>query len=205
MRVINTMDTARGPITVIHDAAPADVAAHAIHPGLTSIVRNPAVRQTVLRDLAADPHARLTLAVADGMVIGHFAAGPSFGRWRALPHVREVAFEVARDWRHLGILSRLAAVAVADPAAEDEILVGFLWPSAWDLDYERLGPIAYRKVIVTFAERQGFRLTGTDEPEIAFQQGGGLVVRVGARVPAHAVTDFHRAQYMRDDRHRPAA
>lgn len=204
MRTETTVYAAEVGVTIIHDASIADVTAFEIDPGLVSLIRRPVVRRAVLRDLAAAPDARLTLAVSEGRIIGHTAVGPSFGRWRDLAHVREVAFEVSRPWRHSGIASRVSAVAMADPAVEDEILLAFLWPSAWDVEFERVTRGAYRDRLTRFVQRSGFQPVGTDEPEILLQDGGRLLVRIGARVPCRAVAAFTRARYQHRNRQRAA-
>lgn len=192
-------------VTVIHNASVADVDAYEIDPGLDSIIRRPTVRRQILNNLAAGSDARLTVAVSGDRIIGHTAAGPSFGRWLDLPHVREVAFEVSRTWRHRGIASKLTDRAMADPAVEDEILLGFLWPSAWDTEHARLSRIAYRDLLIRFTDRYGFRTMGTDEPEIALQEGGRMIVRIGARVPCRASTAFLDARYLKRRRQSIAA
>ena len=106
MRVIQSINTPRGPLTVIHDATPEELAAHDISPRLSSIVRNADIRRSVLHNLAADAEARLTFAAAGGVIVGRASIGPSFGRWRALPRVREFAIEVARGWRLIALARR---------------------------------------------------------------------------------------------------
>jgi hypothetical protein len=205
MRTTSIHFVADAAVAIIHDATIADVADHEIDLGLNSIVRRPTVRRQILTRLAADPTARLTLAVSDGRIIGHSAAGPSFGRWLELSHVREVAFEVSRDWRHRGIASMISDRAMADPAVEDEILIGFLWPAAWDTEHARLSRIAYRDLLTDFTGRYGFRTMGTDEPEIAHQEGGRLIIRIGARVPCRAIASFMEARYLNRGRQQIAA
>jgi hypothetical protein len=205
MRSRSSVHVAGTQITIIHDASISDVVAHAIDPGLSSIVRSASARRSVLRRLAASPEARLTLAVHNGTIIGHTAAGPSFGRWLNLPHVREVAFEVARAWRRTGVATLLTETALADPAVEDEILLGFLWPSAWDTEYVGLPRTAYREMIATFCGRYGFRMVETDEPEITSQFGGALIARIGAGVPEAAVQAFDDARFERRVERRVAA
>jgi acetoin utilization protein AcuA len=201
MRTLQEIDTASGAVTIIHDASLADVEAHTVDPGLTSLMHSPLVRRSVLRNLAADPRARLTLAVAGGRLIGHYAIGPSFGRWhpsfgrwQALPRVREVAFEIARGWRRLGILERLGDVALADPAVADEIVLAFLWPSAWDIEQVGLQPTRYRAMLTELGVRYGFRPVETDEPELVY--GGALLVRIGERVSADARAAFEHARVL---------
>jgi hypothetical protein len=193
MRTDQTIETARGRVTIIHDAAPTQLESLTLDPGLVSLVRSATVRRRVLLTLSVNPAARLTIATHAGMLIGHAGVGPSFGRWAALPRVRELAFEVARDWRRQGLLGRLTDVALADPAVEDEIVLAFLWPSAWDLEGTRLQPSAYHNLLVAAGARGGFRIVGTDEPELGY--GGTLMVRVGARVPAAALEACERARY----------
>src|SRR5262249_3503577 len=153
-------------------------------------IKNPDTRRRIYRTLAADPRARLTLAVAVDVIVGRAVVAPSFGRWQALPRVREFAIEVARECRHLGIAARLTRAALSDPAGESEIVVAFPLPSAWDAEYERLPPAQYGHLLAAGARRYGFRPTGTDEPELRWQPGGALLVRRGARVPAKTLTAF---------------
>ena len=134
MRTMELLDTAQGPVTIIHDAALVDVEAYDLSPGLVGLMRSPIVRRKVLRNL------------------------------------------------------------VADPAVEDEILLAFLWPSAWDVQHVGLQPTSYRAMLSAVGAEHGFRPVGTDEPEIA--RGGGLIPRTGRRVPADAVTAFDGARYL---------
>ena len=205
MQQVATVEAERPSIQIIADAGAADIEAYPISSGLGSIVRGPAARTAVFRRLAADPQARMTLAVADGVIVGRASIGPSFGRWRALPRVREFGYEAARESRHRGVAAALTRAALSDPAVEDEIVLAFLWPSAWDAEYERLSPSVYRRRLVDAAVRAGFRPAGTDEPEVLFQWGAALYMRVGARVPADAIAAFEQARYLRRGEHQAAA
>jgi hypothetical protein len=206
MAVVIPLATARGPVTVIHDAGPPTIDACRISPGLCAILRSPVVRRPFLRALAADPQVRLTLAVAEGVMVGRATVAPAFGRWRRLSQVREFGIEVARDWRRgAGLGLPLARLALADPAVADELLLGFGLPSAWDLAYERTPLAVYRRRLVALAARLGFQVTETDEPEIAEEPGAVLVVRVGARVGAAARAAFTRARYRPGGGHRARA
>lgn len=197
------MNAAPSTLMIIHNAMPADVEAYDLSPGLVGLMHSPTVRRKVLRGLAAEPAARLTLAVANGAIVGHVAVASSFGRWLTLPRVREIAFEVAREWRRLGVLTRLLNVAMADPGVEDEILLAFLMPSAWDTGYERLGPLGYRERLTTIGAKHGFRPIATDEPEIGYE--GGLLARIGGCVPRGAVAAFEQARYLGHTERRAAA
>ena len=206
MRTRSVLTTSRGTIDIIHDAGPADVTAHPISPDLDSIVHNPGIRRTVYLNLAADPEARLTLAVADGMIVGRAAVGPSFGRWRELPRVREFAIEVSRPWRRgTGLAATLARVALGDPAVEEEILLAFALPAAWDLDSRPVAPATYRRALALVLAGQAFVPLGTDEPEVVGAAGASLFARTGARVPARAVAALERARYVGSDAARDAA
>ena len=194
--VIEHVLTPRGAVALWHDVTPAELDRLAIGPGLCGIVRDPATLRRILRALAADPRARLTLAVADGAIVGRAAVAPSFGRWRDLPCVEEFAIEVAREWRHAGLARQLTARALADPATEDGLLLAFTLPAAWDMAHERLSSAAYRARLAAFLGEYGFRPTGTDEPEVLFERDAALLVRVGEHVPAAAVAAFEQARYL---------
>jgi GNAT superfamily N-acetyltransferase len=197
MRILRPAATARGPITIIHDALPADVATRAIFPSGWSMTRTPALLRTILQRLAADPQARLTLAVAEGFIVGRAAVAQSFGRWATLSRVREYGIEVVRDWRRTGVGARLAEAALTDPRVEQEILLAFALPAAWDIEHARLSRGEYGRLLAEQAGTHGFRPSSTDEPEVMFQAGAALLVRRGARVPGRAVAAFERARYQR--------
>jgi acetoin utilization protein AcuA len=109
--------------------------------------------------------------------------------------VREFALEVARGWRGLGLAGALTRAALADPAAESELLLAFLLPTAWDTEHEGLTGAAYRTRLADLLHRYGFRATGTDEPEVRFQQNAALLVRQGARATEAVLTAFENARY----------
>ncbi len=205
MRTLHTIATRCGPLTIIHDAHPADVAACTISADGWTIIRTPRVVGTFLARLAADPQARLTLAMADGVIVGRAVVGPSFGRWAPLPRVHEFAIEVVRHWRRAGVATQLTQVTLADPAVEDEIVLAFTLPSAWDPEHARLSEDDYSRLLAAGAHCYRFRRVGTDEPEVVCQRGAALLVRLGARVPPEAAAAFARACSARDVARRMAA
>ena len=184
------------PVRIVHAATPPLIDAVALSPGLGSIVHDPNLHRSILRRLAEGPASRLTVAVTDGTLVGHAAVAPSFGRWLTLPSVREYGIEIAREWRHTGLASRLTRAALTDPAVEDEILVAFTLPSSWDAAYEGLSQRAYGQRLEAWAQRYGFQKVDTDEPEVRFQGGAALLVRYGRRVPGSAIATFDRARYV---------
>ena len=195
----------RRSLTLLHDVGPADLALP-ISPDLNSIVQSPVARRKVVQALAADPRARLTIAVGDGAIVGRAMVAPSFGRWQSLPRVREFGIEVARGWRRHGVATALMAAALADPAVEEEILLAFTLPAAWDTDSAGLCQRDYGRLLGALVGRAGFRPTGTDEPEVSLQHDAALLVRVGTRVPPVAVAAFERARYRgREAEHAPAS
>lgn len=175
----------RAAVTIIHRAGPAILERYPLSDGLHGITHSQAVRRAVLARLTDDPRARLTLAVADGVVIGWAAVAPSFGRWRLLPTVRELGLEVAREWRPGTTVARaLLATALADPRTEDEVLLAFALPSSWDLAYKPVHPAVYRRMIAMALRRYGFAPIITDDPEVCDVPEAALFLRAGARVPA---------------------
>ncbi len=187
----------RAAVTIIHRAGPAVLERHSLSEGLHGITHSQVVRRSVLGRLADDPRARLTLAVADGVIAGWAAVAPSFGRWRALPAVRELGLEVAREWRAGTTVARaLLATALADPHTEDEVLLAFALPSSWDLAFRPVHPAVYRRMIAAGLRRHGFVPVTTDDPEVRGVPEAALFLRVGARVPA-AVLDAVLAARLR--------
>jgi acetoin utilization protein AcuA len=191
------LTTPRGDVTLIPAATPADLDRLAIDPGLSSIVHNPELLRRVLRALAADPRARLVLAVHDGTLIGRAALAPSFGRWQALPNAREYALELARGWRGLGLAGALTRATLDTPIIERELLLAFLMPSAWDAEYEGLSEAVYGARLAGMLQRHRFQPTGTDEPEVRLRQNAALLVRRGTRVSATTLAAFEETRYER--------
>lgn len=184
-------------VMLIHHAPPTTLDRYPLSEGLHGITHSQAVRRSVLARLAADPRARLTLAVVEGKIVGWVAVAPSFGRWRALPAVREIGLEVAREWRVGAWLARaLMTTALADPRTEEEVLLAFALPSSWDLTFKPVRPGVYRRVIAIGLRRYGFVPITTDDPEVRGVPEAGLFLRAGARVPA-AVLDAVLAARLR--------
>lgn len=184
-------------VAIIHPASEAALERYPLSEGLHGITHSQPVRRSVLARLAADPRARLTLVVATDRIVGWAAVAPSFGRWRALPAVREIGLEVAREWRAGTRLARaLMATALADPRTEEEVLLAFALPSSWDLTYKRVHPAVYRRMIAMGLRRYGFVPLTTDDPEVCGVPEAALFLRAGARVPA-AVLDAVLAARLR--------
>jgi acetoin utilization protein AcuA len=196
MRTVQIVTTTRGTVRVIHDAIPADVDAHPISASMSSFIRGPAQRRAVFLALAADPAARLTLAVAEDEIVGRAVVGPSFGRWQALPGVREFAIELAREWRHTGLGEILTRTALSDPAAEQEVVLAFLLPSAWDLEHEQRSLGGYAAMLRRLAERHGFRPVATDEPEVRWHEGASLLAWIGRRASRQTAEAFEQARFL---------
>ena len=141
-----------------------------------------------LEQIAAQPDANVTLAIADEQIIvgfGVLAYPEPSERWAALqPRVMmEVkAIEVARHWRSKNIAGRILQALTGEPQIEEKIvyMVGYSW--TWDLDGTRKTAQQYRQMLIRLFEPFGFIEYQTNEPNICLKAENLFMGRVGKRV-----------------------
>ncbi len=151
----------------------------------------------MLRWWAADPRAWVNVATTLGKrIVGYIVLGPprTGSRWnRAGQRVLEVVFlEVAGPYRRRHVLDAIAREIVARRELDDRILFARLLPAYWDRRRNRLRVWAYRRLLIRFAARSGFRRLPTNDPAIALNPFGAAIVRLGSRVPPEEAKEFRR-------------
>lgn len=151
----------------------------------------------LLRSLAAAPDGYVTLAVADGTIVGFVLLcqpGP-LERWASLPGAYELSIEVSRGWRELGIAHRLLGLTFADPVWETRVVVaqGYHWH--WDIEQTGLSVWEYRDMYRQLFATYGSALFGTDDPEIYFEQANILMARMGTACTPSLRRGFYEGLY----------
>lgn len=132
---------------------------------------------------------KVIIAHTGRKIVGFLAITPPYPgeRW-GLGEIEGIleleAIEVSRNWRGLGIASRLLEAALADAELDDKILfvTGYTWN--WDLDGTGLTKEEYHRKLITLFEGHGFTTHLTDEPNICSDPANVLLVRIGPRAPA---------------------
>lgn len=182
-RPIQRLATPRAVVEFYAPASAALIGTLSIDPGIGAFwqYREGQRQKGVLRSLAAAPDGYVTLAVADGAIVGFVLLcqpGPT-ERWGDLPGVYELSIEVSRDWRDLGIAHRLLRLTFADPVWETRVVVaqGYHWH--WDLEHTGLSVWQYRELYRRLFATYGFAEFGTDDPEIYFEKANILMGRMG--------------------------
>ncbi|MDY6908191.1 MAG: GNAT family N-acetyltransferase [Chloroflexota bacterium] len=141
-----------------------------------------------LARIAALEGANVVLAYTDeGKIVGYIAfsyPGPN-ERWHrdGAGTIYELgSIEVSRDWRRMGIATRMVELAMADDSLEDRIvlLTGYSWH--WDLQMAGLKKPGYRTMLMNLFRPYGFRQYYTTEANINLDPYNVLLARIGSRV-----------------------
>ena len=197
--VTRTLETARGPITLVGRANPDLLARHPLGDGIgafshysryaTEIQGNALVR------VAGLPEGRVLVAVHGGRIVAFLTLHPADRelRWghENFPELLELGgIETSRNYRRLGIAPALMALAFDGGDYDHRIVyaTGYTW--CWDLDATGLSKGTYREKILALFRRFGFDEHVTDEPNIRFDWCNVLMVRIGPRVSLAAHRRF---------------
>jgi len=92
------------------------------------------------------------------------------------------ALEVARDWRHMELGSKILEMLLQHPELEDKIIymVGYSW--TWDLDGSSQTAQQYRQMLIRLFEKFDFVEYQTNEPNICLKPENIFMGRVGENV-----------------------
>ncbi|MBX5449590.1 GNAT family N-acetyltransferase [Thermogemmatispora sp.] len=186
-----TFQTARGPVLMRDFCPPSLVERLRPSRGLCSFTRLPEREHRLLLEIARRADCALALAhTPAGEIVGEVTLAPGDAWWEGLEQVYEVAIEVSRDWRGLGIARNLLAFALDLEAREDLIFfaVGLSWH--WDTEGTGLSIYRYREMLIKLFGSQGFKEYPTNEPNIAMDPANVLLVRVGSRADQRIVSQF---------------
>ncbi len=186
-----TLDTVRGPILLRDFCPPSLVERFRPAPGLCSFARLPEREHRLLLEISRRADCALALAhTPAGEIVAEVTLAPGDAWWEGLENVYEVAIEVSKDWRKMGIARQLLAFALDLEAREDLIFfaVGLSWH--WDTEGTGLSIYRYREMLIKLFGSQGFREYPTNEPNIAMEPANVFLVRVGSRVDQRIVSQF---------------
>ena len=190
---LRTLGTARGPLHLQLGCTLQDLDTLRPDPGLSIFTRAAHSEFLMLRELASEERAAVSVArTTDGQIVSFLVAAPPEGWWQGLPGVYELAFGTSRHWRRLGLARALLAANLAATWVEDAILVltGLDWHRGRDDETRQveLSPLL-RRLLAPY----GFLAVRTNEPSITADPANVLLVRVGNRVPAYRRAGFDEA------------
>lgn len=159
--------------------------------------RPPAGQLAALRELAGEERCCVSVAVADGTLIGYAAFHPpteveSWGDDRSGRIVELGAVEVAPSWRGFELGERLLRASFAGGRWDDTVVFATMY--AWHYDLARTGltDFAYKRLLEKLYRKVGMEPRPTTDPEIRSNAANQLMVRVGPDAPAEVREEFER-------------
>ena len=134
-----------------------------------------------------DPRNDVTAAVSDGKIVGYITMVKSdFNeQWAKQKDasVIELGFiEVSRNWRNLGIATKMLETTFKDGRYENNIVYSTEYSWHWDMEYNKLNKGEYRDILLKIFKRAGFEEYDTDDPDITVDWANMLTVRIGGNV-----------------------
>jgi GNAT superfamily N-acetyltransferase len=171
-----------------------------VAPDMHAFTKDAQREARLLRRLAERSDTNLTVAhTPEGEIVAEVSMAPADGRWADVDGVYEIAIEVARGWRGVGLGEAMLKFVLSADFAEDLVLIALGLSWHWDLEAMKLTPEAYRTILLKTFEPSGFRVYTTDDPEINAGPGNVLLARVGSRVPSELYDEFYRRLDRRAD------
>ena len=164
-----------------------------------------AARQlAALVKVAALPRSRVLVAHCGGRLVAYLTFHPpeADSRWASLPpgQILELGgIEVARGMRGLGLASQLMRRAFSSPDFDATIVYAEALTWCWDLEGSILGMAGYRHMMLRLFGAHGFEPSITDEPNIRYDRGNLLLVRIGPKTPPALVAQFQATLIQKDD------
>lgn len=189
--LVKTYTTARGPVFLQSCSSPALVEGLQADEGLRAFARVPEREHQLLLELARKPANRLTLAYTPtGKIVGQATLAPLDGWWTGIGNAYEVAVEVSRAFRNLGVAHQLLSLALDFASVEEYLIVG--QGLSWHWDYTGLGmsPFRYRDLIARLFAAHGFAEYLTSEPNIRMDPANILVARLGRCLERDSMSRF---------------
>lgn len=159
--------------------------------GLRAFARLPEREHQLLMQLASQPENRITLAyTTTGSIVGQVTLAPLDAWWQGIGNGYEVAVEVSRQWRKLGVARALLSLALEFETVEEYLIIGL--GLSWHWDYEGLGMsrFHYREMIERLFAAHGFAEYLTSEPNIRMDLANILVARLGRRLGEEQMNRF---------------
>lgn len=145
--------------------------------------------------VAALPRSRVLVAHCGGRLVAYLTFHPpeEDSRWASLPpgQILELGgIEVARGLRGLGLASQLMSRAFSSPHFDATIVYAQALTWCWDLEGSNLSMAGYRHMMLRLFGAHGFEPYVTDEPNIRYDRGNLLLVRIGPKTPPALVAQF---------------
>lgn len=145
--------------------------------------------------VAGLPLSRVLVAHSGHRVVAYLTFHPpeADSRWGRLPagQILELGgIEVARGLRGLGLARRLMGQAFSPPDFDAIIVYAQALTWCWDLEGSRMRKADYRQMMLRLFGTYVFASYATDEPNIRYDRGNILLVRVGPRVPDPLLREF---------------
>lgn len=145
--------------------------------------------------VAALPQSRVLVAHCGSRLVAYLTFHPpeADSRWASLPHgqILELGgIEVARGLRGLGLASRLMSRAFSPPDFDATIVYAQALTWCWDLEGSNLSMAGYRHMMLRLFGAHGFGPYVTDEPNIRYDRGNVLLVRISPKTPPALVAQF---------------
>ena len=188
---IKTIDTSMGTLILQTCCPPSLVERLRADSGLHAFARRSEYEHQLLLNIAKRPDCALTLAYTPaGQIVGQVTIAPCEGWWSELESTHEIAIEISKGWRRLGIARQLLDFALELDTLEEMILmaIGLSWH--WDTEGAGLHPSLYRQLIKRMFAPHGFVEYLTTEPDISMDPANILLVRIGNRINQQAVNQF---------------
>lgn len=143
----------------------------------------------IMLDILSDPDPRndVVAAVYENKIIGYLTMVKSnFNeQWAKLSDnsVVELGFiEVSRNWRNLGIATKMLEVTFHDGRYENNIAYSTEYSWHWDMEYNKQNKSEYHDMLLKIFKKAGFEQYDTDDPDINVDWANMLTVRIGGDV-----------------------
>jgi acetoin utilization protein AcuA len=135
----------------------------------------------------SDPRNDVVVAVNDGRIVGYITmVASNFNeQWAKLNDnsVVELGFiEVSRNWRNLGIATKMIEVTFKDGRYDNNIVYSTEYSWHWDMEYNKQSKSDYHDMLLKIFRRAGFEQYDTDDPDINVDWANILTVRIGGDV-----------------------
>lgn len=143
----------------------------------------------IMLDILSDKDLRndVITAVHDNRIVGYITMVQSnFNeQWAKLKDnsVVELGFiEVSRNWRHLGIATKMLETTFTDGRYEKNIAYSTEYSWHWDIEYNKMNKSQYHDMLLKIFRKAGFEQYDTDDPDINVDWANMLTVRIGGNV-----------------------
>lgn len=185
------IDTPKGRVWIRTKTAPDFIASLQLDEGmgLFAAPNYPPKRELkALQRIAGGEGGNVIIAYTEeGKIVGFVAIAPTSRaeRWGKLSGkglVEAMAIEVSRGWRSMGVADKMMQCGLSDPFFDDKIVIctGYTWH--WDLDSTGMTKENYRRMLLKYLEKAGFKYYETDEPNVNLDVNNFLTARVGPEV-----------------------